>query len=236
MMKSGKCGRKTKSPVRGRLESNQVTARSSPGIAGGRRRGRGIRLVGTLHAGPSQRTFHGGPRPHAPHLREVRHPADLCGRLPRRQPARRFGPLRDLLKDDACLIGTQLHPWVNPPFDEENLRAQLLPRQFAPRSGARQACRPDPRHRGRAWPDPAHLQGRPLRPWPWTFRTLTELGYQIDISAVPGADLRTHHGPDFRQVAPQPYWIGPAGRLLELPLTRGYVGLLSDSGRDSKER
>ena len=65
---------------------------------------------------------------------------------------------------------------------------------------------------------------------PKTFRTLTELGYQIDISAVPGADLRTHHGPDFRQVAPQPYWIGPAGRLLELPLTRGYVGLLSEFG------
>ena len=71
---------------------------------------------------------------------------------------------------------------------------------------------------------------------PKTFRTLTELGYQIDISAVPGADLRIHHGPDFRRVAPQPYWIGPAGRLLELPLTRGYVGLLSDRDRDSKER
>ena len=41
-------------------------------------------------------------------------------------------PLRDLLKDDACLIGTQLHPWVNPPFDEEVSERNSFPGNLPP--------------------------------------------------------------------------------------------------------
>ena len=54
-------------------------------------------------------------------------------------------PLRDLLKDDACLIGTQLHPG-QPALRQGNLRAQLLPRQPGARPGADQAGGADPRH------------------------------------------------------------------------------------------
>jgi hypothetical protein len=139
-------------------------------------------------------------------------------------------PLRDLLKDDACLIGTQLHPWVNPPFDEEISERNSFPGNLAPDlERAKLAVLTRAIEDGLGLTPRIYKAGR-YGLGPKTFRTLTELGYQIDISAVPGADLRTHHGPDFRRVSPQPYWIGPAGRLLELPLTRGYVGLLSDSG------
>jgi hypothetical protein len=139
-------------------------------------------------------------------------------------------PLRDLLKDDACLIGTQLHPWVNPPFDEEISERNSFPGNLPPDlERAKLAVLTRAIEDGLGLTPRIYKAGR-YGLGPKTFRTLTELGYQIDISAVPGADLRTHYGPDFRQVAPQPYWIGPAGRLLELPLTRGYVGLLSDSG------
>jgi hypothetical protein len=139
-------------------------------------------------------------------------------------------PLRDLLKDDACLIGTQLHPWVNPPFDEEICERNSFPGNLPPDlERAKLSVLTHAIEDGLGLTPRIYKAGR-YGLGPRTFRTLTELGYQIDISAVPGADLRTHHGPDFRRVAPQPYWIGPAGRLLELPLTRGYVGLLSDSG------
>ena len=141
-----------------------------------------------------------------------------------------FEPLRDLLNDDACLIGTQLHPWVNPPFDEEISERNSFPGNLPPDlERAKLAVLTRAIEDGLGLTPRIYKAGR-YGLGPKTFRTLTELGYQIDISAVPGADLRTHYGPDFRQVAPQPYWIGPAGRLLELPLTRGYVGLLSDSG------
>jgi hypothetical protein len=139
-------------------------------------------------------------------------------------------PLRDLLKDDACLIGTQLHPWVNPPFDEEISERNSFPGNLTPElERAKLAVLTGAIEDGLGLTPRIYKAGR-YGLGPRTFRTLAESGYQIDISAVPGADLRTHHGPDFRRVAPQPYWIGPAGRLLELPLTRGYVGLLSESG------
>ena len=139
-------------------------------------------------------------------------------------------PLRDLLKDDACLIGTQLHPWVNPPFDEEISERNSFPGNLAPDLERTKLAVLTRAIEDGLGPTPRIYKAGRYGLGPKTFRTLTELGYQIDISAVPGADLRIHHGPDFRRVAPQPYWIGPAGRLLELPLTRGYVGLLSDSG------
>jgi hypothetical protein len=139
-------------------------------------------------------------------------------------------PLRDLLKDDACLIGTQLHPWVNPPFDEEISERNSFPGNLHP-----DLERAKLEVLTRAIEDGLGLTPRIYKAGryglgPRTFRTLAELGYGIDLSAMPGADLRSHHGPDFRQVLPNPYWIGPPGRLLELPLTRGYVGLLAKSG------
>ncbi|UEM02727.1 polysaccharide deacetylase family protein [Skermanella rosea] len=139
-------------------------------------------------------------------------------------------PLRDLLKDDACLIGTQLHPWVNPPFDEEVSERNSFPGNLPP-----DLERAKLEALTRAIEDGLGLTPRIYKAGryglgPRTFRTLADLGYCIDLSAVPGADLRVHHGPDFRRVEPQPYWIGPPGRLLELPLTRGYVGLLSGQG------
>ncbi len=30
-----------------------------------------------------------------------------------------YGPLREFLQDGRCGIGAHLHPWVNPPFEEE---------------------------------------------------------------------------------------------------------------------
>ena len=47
---------------------------------------------------------------------------------------------------------------------------------------------------------------------------LRSLGYRIDMSVVPGLDLRAQYGPDFRQVFNQPYWFGPERDLLEIPL------------------
>ncbi|EWY41279.1 WalW protein [Skermanella stibiiresistens SB22] len=139
-------------------------------------------------------------------------------------------PLRDLLKDGACLIGTQLHPWVNPPFDEEISERNSFPGNLPPDlERAKLEVLTRTIEDGLGLTPRIYKAGR-YGLGPRTFRTLAELGYQVDLSAVPGADLRAHHGPDFRRVPSQPHWIGTPGRLLELPLTRGYVGLLSDQG------
>jgi hypothetical protein len=56
---------------------------------------------------------------------------------------------------------------------------------------------------------------------------LASLGYQIDVSVLPGHDLRRRHGPDFRRAFNQPYWFGSDRELLEIPLTTGFAGMLA---------
>jgi hypothetical protein len=139
-------------------------------------------------------------------------------------------PLIDLLKDNACTIGTQLHPWVNPPFEEEVNDRNSYPGNLPPDLERRKL-----EMLTRTIEDGLGLTPRIYKAGryglgPNTFRTLVETGYTIDMSAVPGADLRPQHGPDFRRVDPVPYWIGQPGGILEIPLTRGYVGMLSPFG------
>ena len=63
-----------------------------------------------------------------------------------------------------------------------------------------------------------------------TDRILAELGYEIDLSVVPGTDLTRQFGPDFSLCGAHPYWFGKAPALLEIPLSIGYTGLLAHTG------
>jgi len=63
-----------------------------------------------------------------------------------------------------------------------------------------------------------------------TAKVLAELGYEIDVSVVPGTDLSCKFGPDFSHCRASPYWFGDDPALLEIPLSIGYTGLLADTG------
>src|SRR5262249_24219720 len=63
-----------------------------------------------------------------------------------------------------------------------------------------------------------------------TARILAELGYEIDVSVVPGTDLTCKFGPDFSHCRATPYWFGKDPALLEIPLSIGYTGLLANTG------
>lgn len=43
------------------------------------------------------------------------------------------GPLLDILADGRCVIGSHLHPWVNPPFDEPVTAYNSYPGNLSPR-------------------------------------------------------------------------------------------------------
>jgi len=141
-----------------------------------------------------------------------------------------IGPLRELADSGACEIGAHLHPWVNPPHSETvtarnsfpgNLPADLerdklarLTETIAENFGRR----PTAYKAGRYGVGPA------------TTETLAALGYEIDASVVPRTDLSDIHGPDFRACGADPYWFGPEGRLLEVPLSVGFAGLVAGAG------
>lgn len=138
--------------------------------------------------------------------------------------------LREWLVDGKCQIGAHLHPWVNPPFDEElsvrnsypgNLPAALEKEKLARLTDMIEANfgrRPTVYRAGRYGIGPA------------TGAILEELGYEVDTSVVPFTDFRRDHGPDFSAFDGGPFWFGPRGRILELPLTVAWHGQLSALG------
>ncbi|HEY1604725.1 MAG TPA: WalW protein [Allosphingosinicella sp.] len=118
---------------------------------------------------------------------------------------------------DACDVGAHLHPWVNPPHQEEvtqaNSFAGALPepleaaklRLLTEKIVALTGRRPIAYRAGR------YGVGRN------TARLLQELGYRLDASVRARFDYSNEGGPDFTLYPITPFWVGED--LLELPLT-----------------
>ena len=138
--------------------------------------------------------------------------------------------LREWLERDEISIGTQLHPWVNPPHDEEvntfnsfvgNLPISLERAKIENLTGTIESAfgrRPIVYRAGRygVGPNSANL--------------LREAGYEADVSVRALFDYGEEGGPDFSRVRPFPFRLGD-GALVELPLGAAYVGGLRAKGR-----
>ncbi len=131
-------------------------------------------------------------------------------------------------KADANVIdlGTHLHPWVNPPYYENNDEAyasygcnltleqefkklSLLTSKFSEAFG----FQPKMFKAGR------YGLGKN------TAKILSDLGYEIDFSIFARADFSHKFGPDFRKFNYEPFEIHK--NLLEIPVTADYSGILS---------
>jgi hypothetical protein len=141
-----------------------------------------------------------------------------------------FEFIRDLYRSGACEIGAHLQPWDNPPLIEpitdENSYPGNLPFELE-REKLIQLTACIERNLGvrpRIYKAGRYGVGRA------TAKILTELGYEIDVSVVPGTDLSSKFGPDFSYCRASPYWFGDDPALLEIPLSIGYTGLLADTG------
>lgn len=132
--------------------------------------------------------------------------------------------VRAMVEDGACTFGTQLHPWVNPPFDEivsgPNSFAGSLPialereklRVLTERIAETMGSRPIVYRAGR--------YGVGVN----TAALLWEQGYRMDVSVRSLFDYSAEGGPDFVRHPIAPYWLGET--LLEVPLTAGFIGAL----------
>ena len=132
--------------------------------------------------------------------------------------------LRELVSEGSCTVGTQLHPWVSPPFDEtvttRNSYTGNLPRalqaaklsQLTEKIAEAVGVRPTVYRAGR-YGIGAH-----------TAALLTEQGYRLDVSVRARFDYRAQHGPDFSNHPMWPWRVGST--LYELPLTTGFTGAL----------
>ncbi len=145
-------------------------------------------------------------------------------------------PLKELFDDGKCLIGAHLHPWVNPPFDEqvsncnsypgnlpaalERLKLTVLTEAIAERFGEK----------------PVVYKAGRYGAGPNTTGTLEALEYQIDTSVLSLTDLRADEGPDYSACGAAPFWFGTDHRLLEIPMSVGFSGLLRGSAADLYRR
>jgi len=137
----------------------------------------------------------------------------------------------DYLAGGACEIGSHLNPWLTPPFSEEptpaNSFAGTLPRavERAKLVTLTEAIEARFGRRPRVYRAGRYGLG------PHTAELLEELGYAVDMSVAPGADYSGEGGPDFTAYDPAPFWFGTHRRMLELPMTWGFAGVLSAWGR-----
>lgn len=136
-------------------------------------------------------------------------------------------PLVPFVADGTCEIGAQLHPWTNPPLEEEmnerNTFAGHLPEALEYEK-LRVLTEVITDNFGRR---PILYRAGRYGVGPNTAKILSQLGYQIDCSVLPLHDLRPKFGPNYRLSPTRPYWFGPGNSLLEIPVTAGMTGALS---------
>jgi hypothetical protein len=132
--------------------------------------------------------------------------------------------MRMMVEDGACTFGTQLHPWVNPPFDEvvsgpnsfvgrlpielEREKLRLLTERITETLGSR----------------PVVYRAGRYGVGVNTAALLLEQGYRMDVSVRSLFDYSAEGGPDFVRHPVAPYWLTEA--LLEVPLTAGFTGVM----------
>ncbi len=135
-----------------------------------------------------------------------------------------------LMEHQGTAIGAQLHPWVNPPFDEvinsfnsfagnlpislEAAKLDTLTKAIADRFGRR------PR---------AYRAGR-YGIGPATLALLAARGYRLDSSMRARYSYAAEGGPDFEAIGNDAFHAGPGDALIELPLTTMFTGSLRRGG------
>ena len=130
----------------------------------------------------------------------------------------------------GCEIGAHLHPWVNPPFEEEvtvkNMYPGNLPRslEYKKLKILSQTVQSVFNEAPRIYKAGRYGLG------PNSFAILDELGFDIDLSVCPPMDFRGDGGPDYRNTYSQPFWFGKDNASLCIPTSGAFVGMASQFG------
>jgi len=131
-------------------------------------------------------------------------------------------PLREIARAGRCDVGAHLHPWVNPPFDEElsvaNSFTMNLPSALQ-RAKLAQLCAAIESSFDTA---PAVFKAGRYGLGADTVGVLDQLGFTVDNSVCPRFNFSRQHGPNFDEFDCQPFFL--TSTLLEMPCTVDYVG------------
>ncbi|MBO9602629.1 MAG: polysaccharide deacetylase family protein [Novosphingobium sp.] len=138
--------------------------------------------------------------------------------------------LREPVAQGRAEVGIQLHPWVNPPFDEDvnehNSFAGNLPPELerAKFSRLRETIEANFQTIPRVYRAGRYGTGR------GTAEMLRDGGIAMDSSVRAKFDYSAEGGVDYRGHPLEPYWLDPEHTVLELPLTTVFWGVLRRQG------
>ncbi|KQS05332.1 WalW protein [Sphingomonas sp. Leaf357] len=138
--------------------------------------------------------------------------------------------LRRLIEDGRSAVGTQLHPWVNPPLDEVMVPANTFVGNLAESlEAAKLDVLTDAITQGIGAPPRIYRAGR-YGIGPATLALLAARGYRIDSSMRSAYDYSAEAGPDFSSVPNHAFRCGPGKAIVELPLTTVFTGAARSGG------
>jgi len=138
--------------------------------------------------------------------------------------------LGDAVAAGRAEIGVQLHPWVNPPHDEDvtvfnsyagNLAPELEAAKFNTLRDTIESAF------GKA---PLIYRAGRYGVGPASAGILSQAGLAIDTSVRARFDYSATGGPNFSEHPVRPWWIDKPGGLMELPLTTVFWGMLRQQG------
>lgn len=142
----------------------------------------------------------------------------------------RAAALRGWIAAGRAVLAAQLHGWVTPPFEERVSRANSYQGNLPPALEHAKLAALIARVTDSFGVRPViHKAGR-YGIGPATPGIIAGLGFEIDLSICPRFDGRRDGGPDHTRYSADPFRFGPGGRLLELPSTAGYCGVLAPLG------
>jgi glycosyltransferase involved in cell wall biosynthesis len=141
-----------------------------------------------------------------------------------------YQKLRTIMERDGCEIGAHLHPWTTPPFKEQLSNHNSYPGNLDQVLEEQKLANLVEMIRSNFGISPVFYKAGRYGVGRATAAALVRHGIKIDLSVLPGADLRPQGGPDFRLLRPVPYRIAGTN-VLTVPMTRSDVGLMPSWGR-----
>ncbi|MEW4466786.1 polysaccharide deacetylase family protein [Parasphingorhabdus sp. JC815] len=137
--------------------------------------------------------------------------------------------LKSVIAKNTASVGVHLHPWINPPFEEEvnshNSFAGNLPKEL---EEAKIIALRDLIEDTTGAQPIIYRAGR-YGVGPNSIEILAKHGFLIDSSVRSRFDYHDQSGPDFSNIGPEPFWLRPES-LLEVPLTTVYSGIFRKQG------
>lgn len=138
--------------------------------------------------------------------------------------------LRSVTDKNTASVGVHLHPWINPPFEEEtnnyNSYAGNLPQELeeAKIVALRAAIEE------KIGKQPIIYRAGRYGVGPNSIEILSKHGFLIDSSVRSRFDYTDQSGPNFAHIGPEPFWLDQQKSLLEVPLTSVFSGPLRKQG------